>query len=81
MSPWNASPWKLPVSVPKSVLDVINVAQKLRNTMQPFLGLSFHGYRPRSVEAGFVHEVRQSSGNCETWPLCILNFRCTDLFT
>ena len=39
MSPWNASPWKLPVDVPKSVLDVINVAQKLENTMPPVFGL------------------------------------------
>ena len=39
MSPWNASPWKLPVDVPKSFLDVINVAQKLENTMQPVFGL------------------------------------------
>ena len=30
MSPWNASPWKLPVDVPKSFLEVVNV----ENTLQ-----------------------------------------------
>ena len=30
MSPWNASPWKLDVDVPESVLEVVNVAQKTR---------------------------------------------------
>ena len=44
------------------VADVINVAQKLENTMQPVLGLSFYAYRPRSVEACFVREVRQRWG-------------------
>ena len=42
MSPWNASPWKLLVDVPKSFLEVVNVAQKLENTLQPFFGLTFH---------------------------------------
>ena len=33
--PWNASPWKLPVDVPKSFLEVFTVAQKLKSTLQP----------------------------------------------
>ena len=50
------------------VADVINVALKLENTMQPVFGLSFYAYRPRSVEACFVREVRQR------WGLASLNY-------
>ena len=35
------SPWKRPVDVPKSFLEVVNGAQKLEDTVQPVLVLGF----------------------------------------
>ena len=71
MSPWNASPWKLPVDVPKSVLDVINVAQKLENTMPPVFGL---------VSTHIDHEVLRPAlcmrlpAHLQRWDLASLYF-------
>merc|ERR1712135_273167 len=59
------SPWKLPVDVvSKSFQEVVKVAQKIENTMQPVIGLGFHSSSLEDVNhdalwLALLNEVRQ----------------------
>jgi hypothetical protein len=59
------SPWKLPVDVvSKSFQEVVKVAQKLENTVQPVIGLGFHSSSLEDVNhdalwLALLNEVRQ----------------------
>ena len=63
------SPWNLPVDVgSKSFQEVVKVAQKLENTVQPVIGLGFHSSALEDVDhdalwLALLNEVRQPAAH------------------